>query len=118
MKLLEKFPVRPISPTKMAHIKNLLIRMEEFFQEIEKIEKTGYEENMMFFLKAAKEAFSESIENFKSLDLDDKLLSLARESFKTGLICMNILKKSLKKEVTSEINELMKKSGLLCGLVA
>ena len=37
LKLLETFPVKPMSPTKATAIKNLMSKMEEFFQEIEKI---------------------------------------------------------------------------------
>ena len=109
--------VKPMSPTKLASIERLLVKMSEFFQEIEKIEKIKSGENMVSMLKAVKDIFSESIEDFKSLDLDDKLLALAQHSFKSGILCMRILKKKLKKEATSEIYDLLKKSGLLCGLV-
>ena len=110
---LERFSVRPISPTKMAAIEKLLTKMSEFFRDIEKIEKTESGKNMVSMLKATKEIFSESIENFKSLDLDDKLLLLAQESFKSGVLCMNILKKNLKKEMNLEIRGLLERSGLL-----
>ena len=109
--------VKPMSPTKLASIERLLVKMSEFFQEIEKIEKIKPGENMVSMLKAVKDIFSESIEDFKSLDPDDKLLALAQYSFKSGILCMRILKKNLKKEATSEICDLLKKSGLLCGLV-
>ena len=109
--------VRPVSTTKMADIKRLLAKMEEFFKEMQEIEKIKSNENMVSMLKAVKDIFSEGIENFKSLNLDDKLLMLAQESFKSGILCMRILKKNLSKEVTAEINELLKKSGLVCGLV-
>ena len=58
---------------------------------------------MISMLKATKETFSESIEDFKSLNLDDKLLLLAQNSFRSGLVCINVLKKSLKKEKFSDI---------------
>jgi len=114
MKLLKAFPVKPMSPTKATAIKNLMSKMEEFFQEIEKIEKEGSGENMISMLESVKEIFAEKIKDFKSLNLDDKLLLLAQNSFKSGLICMNILKKSLKREITPEIRDLLEKSGLLC----
>ena len=109
--------LRPISPTKMAAIENLLKKMADFLQEIEKMEKQESKGSMISMLKATKETFSESIEGFKSLNLDDKLLLLAQNSFRSGLVCMNVLKKSLKKEVTPEIRDLLEKSGLLCCLV-
>src|SRR3989338_8618252 len=117
MKLLKAFPVKPMSPTKATAIKNLMSKMEEFFQEIEKIEKEGSGENMISMLESVKEIFAEKIKDFKSLNLDDKLLLLAQNSFKSGLICMNILKKSLKREITPEIRDLLEKSGLLCLVV-
>ncbi|MBM2817835.1 MAG: hypothetical protein HW401_425, partial [Parcubacteria group bacterium] len=89
--------VKPMSPTKLASIERLLVKMSEFFQEIEKIEKIKSGENMVSMLKAVKDIFSESIEDFKFLDLDDKLLALAQQSFKSGILCMRILKKKLKK---------------------
>ena len=90
--------LRPVSPTKVATIENLLKKMAEFLQEIEKMEKQESKGSMISMLKATKETFSESIEDFKSLNLDDKLLLLAQNSFRSGLVCMNVLKKSLKKK--------------------
>jgi len=115
MKLLELgiSSVKPMSPTKMATIENLFKTMSGFLKEIDEIEKKS-QGNMISMLKATKETFSESIEDFKSLNLDDKLLLLAQNSFRSGLVCINVLKKSLKKEVTSEIRDLLEKSGLLC----
>ena len=109
-------PISPISPTKMAAIENLLKKMSGFLREIEEMEKKEPKGNMISMLKATQEIFSESIEGFKSLSLDDRLLSLAMNSFKSGLICMNVLKRSLTKEVTPEIRDLLEKSGLLCCL--
>ena len=110
-------PISPISPTKMAAIENLLKKMSGFLREIEEMEKKEPKGNMISMLKATKEIFSESIDGFKSLNLDDKLLLLAQNSFRSGLVCMNVLKKSLKKEITPEIRDILEKSGLLCWLV-
>lgn len=98
----------------MAKVERLLVQMDLFVKEIEQIEKIESGKNMVSMLTAVKEVFSESIENFKSKNLDDKLLALAYSSFQSGILCVRILKKNLKEEMTAEINDLLKKSGLLC----
>ena len=43
--------------TKMADIKRLLAKMEEFFKEMQEIEKIKSNENMVSMLKAVKDIF-------------------------------------------------------------
>ena len=112
--------VKPMSPTKMALIENMVKKMSGFLREIEEIDSVSVgegEENIVSILKPSVEIFSESVNNFRALEINDKLLLLAQHSLKAGVVSMRLLKRSLKKEVTPEIHELMKKSGLLCGLV-
>ena len=110
--------LKPMSPSKMALIENVLKKMSDFLKEIEEMEKvSARDENVVSMLKASVEIFSESINDFKSLEVNEKLFSLAQHSLKSGVVFMRLLKKNLKKEVTPEIIDLMKKSGLLCGLV-
>ena len=73
---------------------------------------------MASMLKDAKDIFSESIKDFKSLDLDEKLLALTQHLLKSALVCTRILSQNLKGEITSDVKNLLKKSGLLLGLLA
>src|SRR3989344_6925575 len=111
--------IKPMSPTKMALIENMVKKMSGFLREIEEIDSVvgEGEENIVSILKTSVEIFSESINNFRALEINDKLLLLAQHSLKAGVVSMRLLKRSLKKEITAEMYELMKKSGLLCGLV-
>ena len=114
--------VKPMSPTKMALIENMVKKMSGFLREIEEIDSVSVsvgegEENIVSILKPSVEIFSESVNNFRALEINDKLLLLAQHSLKAGVVSMRLLKRSLKKEITAEMYELMKKSGLLCGLV-
>ena len=111
--------VKPMSPTKMALIENMVKKMSGFLREIEEIDSVvgEGEENIVSILKPSVEIFSESVNNFRALEINDKLLLLAQHSLKAGVVSMRLLKRSLKKEITAEMYELMKKSGLLCGLV-
>lgn len=108
--------IKPMSPTKMALIENVLKKMSDFLKDLEEMEKTNArDENVVSMLKASVEVFSEEICDFKSLEVNEKLFLLAQRSLKSGVVFMRLLKKNLKKELTPEINDLMKKSGLLCG---
>jgi len=110
--------LKPMSPTKMALIENVLKKMNDFLKDLEEMEKVeAGNENVASMLKASVELFSESINDFKSLEVNERLFLLAQHSLKSGVVFMRLLKKNLKKEVTPEISELMKKSGLLCSLV-
>ena len=108
----------PMNPTKMAFIKNLSEKMDDLLKDLEKIEKTTNAggENVASMLKASIEVFSESIDDFKRLEVNEKLLLLTKHSLRSGVVFMRLLKKSLEKGLTPEIKDLMKKSGL-CGLV-
>ena len=111
--------LKPMNPTKMALIENVLKKMSDFLKDLEETERMqAADENVVSMLKASVEVFSESINNFKSLEVNERLFLLAQHSLKSGVVFMRLLKKNLKKEVTPEISELMKKSGLICGLVA
>jgi len=111
--------LKPMNPTKMALIENVLKKMSDFLKDLEETERVqAADENVVSMLKASVEVFSESINNFKSLEVNERLFLLAQHSLKSGVVFMRLLKKNLKKEVTPEISELMKKSGLICGLVA
>lgn len=109
--------LKPMSPTKMALIENVLRKMSDFLKDFEEMGKVNASENVVSMLKASVEVFSESINDFKSLEVNEKLFLLAQQSLKAGVVFMRLLKKNLGKEITPEIKDLMKKSGLLCGLV-
>ena len=49
--------VRPVNTTKMADIKRLLAKMEEFFKEMQEIEKIKSNENMVSMLKSGPRIF-------------------------------------------------------------
>lgn len=109
--------LKPLDPTTLACVGRLPKKIEEFLKEIEDIEaKSG--ENLALMLENIKDIFSESIQDFKALDLDEKLLALTRRSLKSALVCARILNQNLRGEVTSDVENLLKKSGLICGLLA
>ena len=109
---------KPMSTTKMALIENMLKKMSDFLKDLEEMEKVNAgDENVVSMLKASVDVFSESINDFKGLEVNEKLFLLAQHSLKSGVVFMRLLKKNLKKEVTPEIRDLMKKSGLICGVV-
>jgi|SRR3989338_4390567 len=111
--------LRPMSPSKMAMVESLLAKMSDFVKQAKMMESENLksQENVLSMAKAGIEVFSEIIEDFNSLELNDKLLSLANHSLELGVVFMRLLKKNLKKEITPEIRDLLQKSGLLCGLV-
>lgn len=108
-----------MSPTKMALIENIEKKMKDSLKEIEEIEKNSIEEdeNLGLILKDAVQCFSESINNFRAAGINERLFLLTQRSIKSSAFFITLLKKSLKKELTAEINDLMKKSGLLCGIL-
>ena len=114
-----KSSFKPINTTKMATVENLLAKLSEFHKQAKMMEAENSkpQENVLSMAKAGIEVFSEIIEDFNSLELNDKLLSLANHSIELGVVFMRLLKKNLKKEITPEIRDLLQKSGLLCGLV-
>ncbi|MDE1988569.1 MAG: hypothetical protein KGJ58_01590 [Patescibacteria group bacterium] len=96
----------------------MLKKMSDFLKILEGMEKESRkDENVVSILKASIEIFSESIEDFKSMEINERLFLLAQHSLKLGVVFMRLLKKNLGKEITPEISDLMKKSGLLCGLL-
>ena len=107
--------LRPMSPTKMALVENMLKKMSDFLKNLEEIERVNErpDENVVSMLKASVEVFSESISDFKSLEVNERLFLLAQHSLRSGVVFIRLLKKNLKKEITPEIIDLMKRSGLL-----
>ncbi len=104
---------KPMSPTKMAHIENMLKKMSDFLKDLEGMEKVAGDENVVSMLKASVEVFSEFIKDFKSFEINERLFLLAQHSLKSGVVFMRLLKKNLKEEMTPEIRDLFQKSGLL-----
>lgn len=114
---MKNINLKPLDTTTLAHVERLSKKMEDFLKEIGDIEtKSG--ENMALMLENIKDIFAESIEGFRSLDLDEKLLALTHRSLKSALVCVRILRQNLRGETTSDVKNLLKKSGLLCGLLA
>lgn len=111
-----KIVLKPLSPTTLAHVTRLSKKMEEFLKEIEDIE-TRSGENLASMLKDVKDIFSESIEGFDSLDLNQKLLALTQRLLKSAVVHARILGQNLRGEITSEVKDLLKKSGLLSCLL-
>lgn len=117
---MKKIVLKPLSSTTLARVARLSRKMDEFLGEIgeiEEVEKIKSAENLASMLRDTKDIFSESIEGFKSLNLDDKLLALTQRSLKSALVCVRILTQNLKKEVTAEVKDLLEKSGLFGGIL-
>lgn len=110
--------LRPLSPTTLACVTRMSKKMEEFLKEIESVEIKSGGENLASMLKDAKDIFSESIEGFDSLDLNQKLLALTQRLLKSAVVHARILGQNLRGEITSEVKDLLKKSGLFSGLLA
>lgn len=111
--------LKPMNLTKVAlieNMENMLKKMSDFLKEIGEMEKMNAgNENVVSMLKASVDVFSESISGFKSIGTNERLFLLAQHSLKSGVVFIRLLKQNLKEELTPEINDLMKKSGLLCG---
>lgn len=111
--------VKPMSPTKKAFIEKSLMMINSIIKDLEQMGMCNKgNENVASMLKASVDLFSENVEGFRPLGVEDKLFSLAQESLKSALVLIRLLKKSLDGEVTQEIKDLMKKSGLFCSLTA
>lgn len=106
--------LKPMSPTKMALIENVLKKMSDSLKDFESMEKMqAGDENVVSMLKASVEVFSEVIKDFKSFEVNERLFLLAQQSLKSGIVFMRLLKKNLKEEMTPETRDLFQKSGLL-----
>ena len=102
---------KPMSTTKMALIENMLKKMSDFLKDLEEMEKMNAgDENVVSMLKASVDVFSESINDFKGLEVNEKLFSIGATFAEIRSCFYEASEKNLKKEVTPEIRDLMKKT--------